>query len=281
MTISKKIMIIAIIILMTVSLASCQDKKTSNEDLTVFFYTSSNNSSSAATIIPPIIHFEYGETIVRPDDPISKGLTFGGWYKDRESTTPWDFENDVVTESTVLYAKWIPNILTITYVFDEAGGTFIDPMITEFSLVDVLLLPKADRLGSMFIGWIITPIDEYQVGDQIYKSTQDFNEDTTLYALFENKEYTVRFRSLLDGVSNPTMHTVEFAADIDFPILEDTATKHFVGWFSNDGSETGDWGYQYVNGEVFLGKAIEYNSELGEWEFIPQGITAYGKWEDK
>lgn len=281
MTINKRIVFIVTLLLFVSFLSACQDKKTTNDELTVLFYTGSNKQSTIATNIAPYYNFPVGEKITKPEDPTAIGLRFDGWYKDRLATELWDFENDVIQQSTVLYAKWVPEILTITYVFDEAGGEFMDPPIYEFSLSSIVLLPKADRLGSLFKGWIITPADQYNVGDKIYKSTQEFNESVTLYALFENKEYTVRFRSLLDGVSNPTMHTIEYATEINFPILADTDTKRFVGWYSLDGTETGEWGFKYENGEIFLGKAIEFNSETGEWEFIAQGITAYGKWEDK
>jgi uncharacterized repeat protein (TIGR02543 family) len=35
------------------------------------------------------------------------GHTFDNWYKDPEFTSLWNFETDIVTEDTVLYAKWI------------------------------------------------------------------------------------------------------------------------------------------------------------------------------
>jgi len=280
MTIKKTITLV-MMFLFSIALFGCQDKRTSNDSLTVIFYTAAGTTAVTPTTIPSITDFPKGNLIDRPEDPTAAGLQFEGWYKDKLTTTPWVFETDVVNSSTVLYAKWSYLDLNITYVFDEAGGNFIDDPITVFTIEDAFILPKADRLGSLFIGWILKPVDEYQVGDPIIKSTQNFNTDVTLYALFENKEYTVRFRSLLDGVSNPTIYTVEFASDILFPVLEDTATKRFVGWFSLDGTLTNDWGFQYVNGEVFLGKADSFNEETQEWNFIPQGITVYAKWEDK
>jgi hypothetical protein len=63
--------------------------------------------------------------------------------------------------------------------------------------------------------------------------------------------------------------------------LQDTTLKTFDGWFSADGTLTGEWGFQYVNGEIYLGKALSYNSETGKWEFFAQGITVYAKWTNK
>ena len=48
----------------------------------------------------------HAEKLTRPDNPTRRGYTFRGWYKDANFTEAWDFENDVVTASITLYAKW-------------------------------------------------------------------------------------------------------------------------------------------------------------------------------
>ncbi|PWM72810.1 MAG: hypothetical protein DBX59_05865 [Bacillota bacterium] len=63
-----------------------------------------------------------GEKITfMPPEPTREGYIFGGWYKESECITAWDFENDVVPakeyddegnylfQETALYAKWIKN----------------------------------------------------------------------------------------------------------------------------------------------------------------------------
>lgn len=278
---TKKILSLITISLFVVMLFGCRDKKTSNDKLTVIFFTGADSASVVTSKIPALLDFTKGELIEEPDDPTAAGLSFEGWYKEKTTVTLWDFLTDTVEKSTVLYAKWSYLDLSITYIFDGAGGEFIDPPVNTFNIKTASLMPKANRLGSLFIGWILTPVEDYRVGNPIVKSTQGFSTDITLYALFENKDYTVKFRSLLEGVSNPTIHTVLFASDIAFPVLNDTATKHFVGWYSLDGTTTGDWGFQYVNGETFRGKAVSYDEVNDEWTFMPQGITVYGKWTDK
>lgn len=56
----------------------------------------------------------YNSKIGAPSDPSENGYAFGGWYTEPECETEWDFENDVVTEATTLYAKW-----TRVYAFIE------------------------------------------------------------------------------------------------------------------------------------------------------------------
>ena len=60
-------------------------------------------------------------------DPAAAGYTFDGWYKEADCTTAWDFDTDVVTADTTLYAKWLKNIAAaaedVTAAYDgEAHG---------------------------------------------------------------------------------------------------------------------------------------------------------------
>ena len=47
-----------------------------------------------------------GGKVQKPSNPAKSGYTFGGWYKDEACTQAWDFENDTVTGTLTLYAKW-------------------------------------------------------------------------------------------------------------------------------------------------------------------------------
>ncbi len=42
------------------------------------------------------------------DISIKKYSNFGGWYTDLSYNNQWDFENDIVNQDVILYAKWIP-----------------------------------------------------------------------------------------------------------------------------------------------------------------------------
>lgn len=50
---------------------------------------------------------QFGEKVIKPEDPTREGFAFAGWYKDIHLSEEWDFENDVVRENMSLYAKWI------------------------------------------------------------------------------------------------------------------------------------------------------------------------------
>lgn len=49
---------------------------------------------------------QYGEKLVKPEDPTREGYRFDGWYKDLDRTTLWNFDDDKVTGNITLYAGW-------------------------------------------------------------------------------------------------------------------------------------------------------------------------------
>lgn len=55
---------------------------------------------------PAAQDIKHGEKVTKPADPSESGWIFGGWYKENTCTNVWDFDNDVVTEDTELFAKW-------------------------------------------------------------------------------------------------------------------------------------------------------------------------------
>ncbi|GBF76561.1 hypothetical protein PA598K_05039, partial [Paenibacillus sp. 598K] len=70
-------------------------------------YTVSFDSQGGSSVAP-LTSVVTGNRIQRlePTSPTRDGLKFGGWYKDAEATTRWDFYKDRVTADVTLYAKW-------------------------------------------------------------------------------------------------------------------------------------------------------------------------------
>jgi len=51
----------------------------------------------------------HGTHAVKPDNPERDCYYFRGWFTDDEAfTNKWNFETDIVTQDTTLYAKWVP-----------------------------------------------------------------------------------------------------------------------------------------------------------------------------
>ena len=71
-----------------------------------------------------------GSTISAPSEPSVFGYTFGGWFTDPECTDEWDFENDEVSETMTLYAKWTANVYTITKTFSNVANAGLPASFT-------------------------------------------------------------------------------------------------------------------------------------------------------
>ena len=50
---------------------------------------------------------DYGSSVTEPPVAEVRGYVFCGWYKEPECINEWDFEHDVITGDTTLYAKWV------------------------------------------------------------------------------------------------------------------------------------------------------------------------------
>ncbi len=80
----------------TLSLKLYYDRNTYNVE-----YHSDEGSS-----VPLNTEVRYEGRITQPTTPTRPGYNFVGWYADEELTYKWDFNNDIVTANTTLYAKW-------------------------------------------------------------------------------------------------------------------------------------------------------------------------------
>ncbi|MBO5960494.1 MAG: InlB B-repeat-containing protein, partial [Paludibacteraceae bacterium] len=70
-------------------------------------YTVSFSLNGKTGTAPTNVTVVEGEKITKPTpDPEVADYTFAGWYKEPACTNAWNFETDVVTTTTTLYAKW-------------------------------------------------------------------------------------------------------------------------------------------------------------------------------
>ena len=77
---------------------------TSSTPSTSTFYTVTFDAQGGSAVAS--VSVEHGKTFTQPSDPVKAPFSFGGWYKERECTTPWNFATDTVTSDMTLYAQW-------------------------------------------------------------------------------------------------------------------------------------------------------------------------------
>ena len=63
--------------------------------------------------------------VSRPDNPSRPRYQFSGWFKEEECINPWNFESDIVSKNTRLFAYWEPT----------SSGEIVEPTYTPPSTV--------------------------------------------------------------------------------------------------------------------------------------------------
>ncbi len=131
--------------------------------------------------------------------PTREGYEFGGWYKQKEGLTPWNFNTDRVAAETTLYAKWIK----LYYVrFLVANDVVLDEEITETFVVDeggTLVTYKLFREISVKEGGNVnkpqTPLKSGFTASWIIEDTalQNISQNLIVKAQFDVNYYTVTF----------------------------------------------------------------------------------------
>ena len=128
-----------------------------------------------------------GKTISRPDDPVRDGYVFVGWYTDTAHTTPFMFDAQPVTSNLTLYAYWLqktPGSNEYTVDFD-LGYDAEAPAAMQTTAGCLVSLPAPEREGYTFLGWYVSASDSAEKLTYEYTVGTKLNENTTLYALWE------------------------------------------------------------------------------------------------
>ncbi len=229
---------------------------------TVTFSVDGGSSTGSLTTI-------YGSTITQPTDPTKSGYTFGGWYKDTQFTTAWNFTTDVVTADMTLYAKWTAITYTVAYSGNgnTSGTVSADQSKTYGTPLTLATVGTLVKTGFVFTGWN-TAADgsgtTYTAGSSLSADlSTTANEIITLYAKWidENTTYTVSY-SINNGTGTaPANQSVTVGNSITLPAGSGLSKEGytFAGWnTAANGSGT-----DYAAGSSYA---------------VMADITLYAKW---
>lgn len=73
----------------------------SSAGLTVTFDTQGGSQAAMQSV-------QHGGKLTEPEEVVRPGYELEGWSVTPDGSEPWDFQNDVVTETLTLYAVWVP-----------------------------------------------------------------------------------------------------------------------------------------------------------------------------
>ena len=190
-------------------------------------FESNGGSSVSSQEIPQ------GSLVIEPPAPSLTGYTFGGWYADSGLTDPWNFSADTVTGNITIYAKWMPNIYTVTLNMQGGTGGTASVDATYFSSMPSASAPVLS--GYTFEGYYT---GTNGTGTRYYDSTMtgvrnwDIASATTLYANWI-PNYTVTFES--NGGSSVSSQEIPQGGLVTEPADPEKTGYTFSGWYSDSG----------------------------------------------
>ncbi len=194
---------------------------------------------------------EHGGKVSQPADEVYEDHIFGGWYRDPQCTTSWDFAQDTVTEDITLYAKWI-EVYHIVFARVHPDGTPLDPAMETRDTnaegkLDTVSMPVPsldDTADAYFLGWNTgtQAAGDYSVIDF---NRYQFTADTQLAPVWREK-FTVTFHYNNDSGTTvtKTINRDGFLDETPEMSSEKWEGYDFLGWnFEPDGDpgDTGEW----------------------------------------
>ena len=192
----------------------------------------------------------WGTKASEPLTPTKTGYVFSGWYQDAEYGNVFDFEQNVIKSNVTLYAKWLQDPITISFVSNN-GETVEERIILKGDALGVNL-PEITKAYYTFEGWYA---DETYT-ERVYGTTT-FTKNTTLYAKWSINTYTITYNANNGEMSGT--YTTEYCLGtaVVFPTAMRTHYT-FDGWYTDSACTV---------------KAVEV-----ELQNAPQNVALYAKW---
>lgn len=160
------------------------------------------------------------------------------WYKDERYTSEFDFATEKITKDTILYGRYTPDKVTISY--DVLPG---ETTAKTYGLAATLTETIPVKDGHTFLGW--SESDTATAASYLPGATfsKEIDHNITLYAVWQQKTYTITFSSG-EGYSLHNGHasmTVAHGANFDFNLIvdRDYAENEPKVWKNTDGVNSG------------------------------------------
>lgn len=184
-----------------------------------------------------------GQKCERPEDPVKENYLFINWYKDSSCKTLFDFEKEVITSDTTVFAKFVKSEnksyeYTVSFETGVSGLNF--ESVTTFNNT-LYTLPTVNEDGKTFVGWWAS---HYENGSKLtyqFLPAMPVNQDMVLYAVYENnaplvsvedgkivwdskgvnKYYSVNIRNADDTLEDPyfSQNVQTTSVEFDFDTL--------------------------------------------------------------
>ena len=273
-----------------------------NAKAAVIKYTVTFNMMGHGTA-PSSQTVENGGKATMPATPAAEGYLFGGWYKDQNLQTAWNFDTDTVTADTTIYAKWTSDSQSLEDGYYLAGtlngGSFWDvsSLNSGMKLEVNAAVPGEYKIDRIFYedDWVkVVKVENgeitawYKDGeDNHYTVSADEAGEGTLYFRPEGDlswtyiyftvipkeapKYTVTFNMMGHGTA-PSSQTVEKGGKVTKP--DDPAAEGYLfsGWYKDENLQTA-WNFNLdkVTADTTLYAKWTENSPAEEYIYLNTG----------
>ena len=272
----KKIFLLLTLILIGISISSCNKKEVTDNKNEYIITVITNNGDASYSITSD-------ETLEKLTSPVFNGYIFAGWYLDKEYNEKVDFNKEINSDLT-LYAKWLsistgevydPDFVeekkyTVTYKHEDE--TVISTTIIKEN--ETLTKPSNPiKQGYTFKGWYLKNSDvNYSFGNLL-------TSDLVLYARFEKltlDDEVEIFKVTYKYDDETIINTINISSTetLTKPLNPVKEGYTFKGWYLKDSNTEYKFGnkitsnitlyakFEIVLGEITLSFTDSYYDEL-------------------
>ncbi|HIW31157.1 MAG TPA: InlB B-repeat-containing protein [Candidatus Paenibacillus intestinavium] len=222
-----------------------------------------SQGGSPVMSIPNVV----GETnITEPEQPVKNGYAFAGWFKDSDYANEWNFDSDIVTAPTKLFAKW--EIVSYNIIYMD-GGALVDmsgsvPDNYNVETATFSLNAPSPKDGYTFNGWFTDP--QFLPSSKLTSVAVNSVGDLILYARFTANTYSITLDPQ-SGSGGTTIVSVIYGGKLPLGITHpERSGYNFQGYYADADGE----GQQYYNSNGVR----EFKDE---WS-TASGSTFYAHW---
>jgi len=195
-------------------------------------------------------------TVSKNSNAVKIKYTQNGSYNNGSTV---QYSKTAFAEFSVTVSDRVSTNYTITYNANGGTGTPSSQTKAEGDSITLSSI-KPTRTGYEFLGWSTSRTATYADSNYTPGSKYDGNDDLTLYAVWKEKEYTIKFDSN-GGYNPPSIQKKIYGKTITLSSDKPTKTGYeFLGWSTDKYSEN-----------------VDYNS--GDTYKKEEDVTLYAVWK--
>lgn len=229
-----------------------------------------------------------GKKCERPQDPEKENHLFVNWYKDSSYLTIFDFDKEIITADTTIYARFVEKE-QYDYEYSVSFDTGIEGVNVESVETfnhTLYKLPTVNVENKTFVGWWASDYEDSSKLTYEFLPMMEIKQDMVLYAVYASSIPLVSIKEgqiVWDnkGVNKQYAVNIRHADDlVEEPVFTKRVNTTYVEFDFNE-LDAGNYVVEVTTGD-YTGKAYYCNKKLAQvCKFEINGFTlTWNKVED-